>query len=636
MKRILINFSLALVLVSGLNYTAHPDRVTFRDLLLTYPGLPYLSPTALAPSHDGSTLYIACATANEVAVYDIERREIIRRIEVPPTPSGLALSPDGSVLYVTCAALKSKICIVLTATGKVRTTLWSGHTAMAPVVSPDGKYLYVCDRFNDSVQVLDLETQKELTRIHVDREPVAAALTPDGKLLFVANHIHSGRSDQGVVTATVSVIDTGTHKLIKNIPLTNGSTLLRGLCVSPDGKYVGVTHVLARFHLPTTTVTHGWMNDNALSLIDTAQLKLLTTVLLDEDERGAANPWATEWSTNGQFICVTHAGTHEVSLINAPGLLAKILSLPERPSSTSGPRQDLNSNAAQVISDIPNDLGFLNGLRTRIKLHSKGARSLAIARNRAFIGNYFSDSLSIVRLDPDAHSSATIQFESPPELVPARKGEMYFNDGTLCYQGWQSCASCHSSDGRVDGMNWDLLNDGIGNPKNVKSLLFSFQTPPVMSMGVRSDASAAIRAGIQHILFTTPREEVASPIDAYVKTLQPNPSPYLVHNRLSPEAERGRKLFFSEELGCSKCHPPPLFTDQTAHPVGAGKFDQPTDEFYTPTLIELWRTAPYLHDGSAATLRDAVLTHNPANLRGQTSHLQPEQIDQLVAFLSSL
>jgi YVTN family beta-propeller protein len=472
MKRILINFSLALVLVSGLNYTAHPDRVNFRDLLLTYPGLPYLSPTALAPSHDGSTLYIACATANEVAVYDIERREIVRRIEVPPTPSGLALSPDGSALYVTCAALKSKICIVLTATGKVRKTLSSGHTAMAPVVSPDGKYLYVCDRFNDSVQVLDLESQKQVTRIHVEREPVAAALTPDGKLLFVANHIHSGRSDQGVVTATVSVIDTATHKLIKNIPLTNGSTLLRGLCVSPDGKYVGVTHVLARFHLPTTTVAHGWMNDNALSLIDTDHLKLLATVLLDEDQRGAANPWATEWSPNGQFICVTHAGTHEVSLINAPGLLAKIFSLPER---TSARRQDLDSNAAQVIGDIPNDLGFLNGLRTRIKLHSKGPRSLALARNKAFIGNYFSDSLSIVRLDPDAHSSATIQFESPPELVPARKGEMYFNDGTLCYQGWQSCASCHSSDARVDGMNWDCLMTGWVTQKTSKACSFRFK-----------------------------------------------------------------------------------------------------------------------------------------------------------------
>ena len=49
-----------------------------------------------------------------------------------------------------------------------------------------------------------------------------------------------------------------------------------------------------------------------------------------------------------------------------------------------------------------------------------------------------------------------------------RKGEMLFNDAQLCFQGWQSCASCHPADARADGLNWDLLNDGIGNPKNVK------------------------------------------------------------------------------------------------------------------------------------------------------------------------
>ena len=634
MKRILINFLLALVLVSGLNYTAHPDKVTFRDLLLTYPGLPYLSPAALALSKDETRLYIACATGNQVAVYDIERRQIIRRIEVPAVPSGLTLSPDGARLYITCAAPKSRVCIVQTATGKVRTTLPSGHTATSPVISPDGKMLYVCDRFNDSVQVIDLEKLKEVASIRVDREPVAAVLSPDGRLLFVANHIHSGRADKGVVAATVSVIDTGSRKLLKNIPLTNGSTLLEGLCVSPDGKYVGVTHVLARFHLPTTTVAHGWMNDNALSLIDTEQFKLITTVLLDEDDRGAANPWAAAWSRDGNFICVTHAGTHEVSLINAPALLAKINSLPER--STSAPVPQEGSNAAQTLGDIPNDLGFLKGMRSRIKLHSKGPRSIALAANRAFIANYFSDSVSIVRLENGANASATIQFESPAELVPVRKGEMYFNDGTLCYQGWQSCASCHSSDARVDGMNWDLLNDGMGNPKNAKSLLFCFQTPPVMAMGVRSDAAAAIRAGIRHILFAQPREEVASAIDAYVKNLQASPSPYLVHYRLSESAERGRKLFFSEGIGCFKCHPPPLFTDLKPHAVGIGKFDQRTDEFYTPTLIELWRTAPYMHDGSAASMREVVVTHNPDNLRGKTSDLSTKEVDDLVAYLLSL
>jgi YVTN family beta-propeller protein len=505
---------------------------------------------------------------------------------------------------------------------------------MAPVLSLDGTVLYVCDRFNDAVQIFDANNGREITKIKVDREPVAATLTPDGKLLFVANHIHTGRADTGVVAATVSVIDTRQRKLIKNIPLTNGSTLLRGICVSPDGKYVGVTHILARFHLPTTTVAHGWMNDNALSLIDVSGLNLFTTVLLDEDNRGAANPWDAHWSADGNLLCITHAGTHEVSLIDAPQLLGKISRLPARLDTPSTPSGYLTT--ARVIGDVPNDLGFLAGLRTRIKLHSRGPRCSALVGKKIFVGNYYSDSLSILDLKEDAKSSATIQLQSPlpPDLV--RKGEMYFNDATLCYQGWQSCASCHSSDARVDGMNWDLLNDGMGNPKNVKSLLFCFQTPPVMAMGVRADAGAAIRAGLRSILFKTPREDVATAIDAFVKNLQPITSPFLIHNRPNDSAERGRKLFFSNNAGCAQCHPLPLFTDLKPHATGAGKFDQSTDQFYTPTLIELWRTAPYLHDGSAATLRDVVLGHGLTDRLSRNSDLKPSDVDDLVSYLLTL
>src|SRR5947207_1530246 len=78
------------------------------------------------------------------------------------------------------------------------------------------------------------------------------------------------------------------------------------------------------------------------------------------------------------------------------------------------------------------------------------------------------------------------------KVTRARRGELLFNDATICFQGWQSCSSCHSSDARVDGLNWDNLNDGIGNPKNSKSLLNAFLTPPSMWLGVRSNAHVAV------------------------------------------------------------------------------------------------------------------------------------------------
>ena len=91
------------------------------------------------------------------------------------------------------------------------------------------------------------------------------------------------------------------------------------------------------------------------------------------------------------------------------------------------------------------------------------------------------------------------------------------------------------------------------------------------------------------------------------------------------------------KVGCAKCHPPGLLTDLQTYDVGTrGRFDQPTDRFDTPTLVEAWRTAPYLHDGSAATIREVLTTHNPRDEHGKTSHLTPQQFEDLAAYVLSL
>ena len=154
-------------------------------------------------------------------------------------------------------------------------------------------------------------------------------------------------------------------------------------------------------------------------------------------------------------------------------------------------------------------------------------------------------------------------------------------------------------------------------------------------LGVRDTAETAVRAGIKHILFTTQPEEVASAIDEYLKSLKPVPSPYLVHGSPSEAARRGQKAFI--RAGCAGCHPPGLFTDMKSHDVGTrGRFDKPTDKFDTPTLVEIWRTAPYLHDGSAATVRDVVTSCNPHDQHGTTSILSSQEIEELCAYLLSL
>jgi YVTN family beta-propeller protein len=593
-----------------------------------------LSPTALAISPDGQTLYIACATAKKVAVFSTSQRQITRNFATPGPPSGLALTADGACLYVTCAEPSSRVCAIETASGKTLALLKAGHTALSPVLSQDGKTLFVCNRFNDAVAIFDTGQEREMAQIPVPREPVSAALSPDERYLLVANHLPAGRVDVTNVAAVISIIDVTRRTVVKELRLPNGSISVRQMSVSPDGKHACVPHSIGRFHLPVTQVERGWVNTSALTVIDLPSMELLNTVLLDDVDDGAANPWAAAWSADSRLLCITHAGTHELSVIDFPALLKKLAALPAVAPAASSTDHYVTSRCAK---DVPNDLTFMEGLRRRVKLGGNGPRAVVVAGNRALAACYYSDSLEIVNLRAAEPSSKPVPLNPGAEPTRLRRGEMYFNDATLCFQGWQSCASCHDEDARVDSLNWDLLNDGIGNPKNTKSLVLCYQTPPVMSLGVRATANIAVRSGIENSLATKLPEEVPAAMDEWLQSLKPAPGPKLVDGRLSEAAQRGEKVFRSSETRCATCHEPGLFTDLHSYDVGTqGPFDRRDKEFDTPTLVELWRTSPYLHDGSAATVRDVLTTRNAKDEHGTTSHLSARQMDDLVEYLLSL
>lgn len=578
-------------------------------------------------------MFVACATRGEVAVLD-SAGNLTQTLKVPGSPSGLAVSPDGTRMAITCAAPQSTVCIVDLARLEIVARLPAGHSTFAPVFSSDGRTLYACNRFNHEVAVFDLNARKQVARIAVEREPIAAALTPDGRLLFVANHLHNGPASAEQVAAGVSVIDTGTRRVVKTIRLPNGSGLLLGVAITPDGRHAAITHNLSRFNLPTTQVERGWMNTAALTLIDVAKLGVINTVLLDNVESGAANPWAAAFTADAKRLLITHAGTHELSVIDYPALVAKLSQLPDALAAGQTPDYTRVSN---VRADVPNDLAFLVGLRQRIKLNGNGPRSLAISGETAWVPGYFSDSIDKVDLSAPGCRPESIAVGPRVPMSAIRRGEMAFNDATLCFQTWQSCATCHSYDARVDALNWDLLNDGIGSPKNAKSLLWSHRTPPAMSTGVRDRAETAVRSGIRYILFAVLPPEIPSALDAYLGSLMPAPSPYLEKGALSKSALRGKQLFEDTAVGCAKCHPPGLFTDLQSYDVGTRqRADGAGTNFDTPTLVELWRSGPFLHDGSAATIRDVFRPHNRQDKHGATSQLTEQQIDDLATYVLSL
>ena len=95
---------------------------------------------------------------------------------------------------------------------------------------------------------------------------------------------------------------------------------------------------------------------------------------------------------------------------------------------------------------------------------------------------------------------------------------------------------------------------------------------------------------------------------------------------------RGQKLFDSAEVGCRTCHDGKQLTDQDKHKFSAATLP----EADTPSLVGLAASAPYYHDGSAATLE--ALLRDRGNVHGmaETAKLSDSQVADLIAFLETL
>ena len=317
----------------------------------------YLSPEFLAPAPDGGA-YVTEATAARVAEVSRDGR-VVRQWPVAANPTGIAAG--GGFVYVTCGEANGEL-RKYAPDGTCVKTAPVGHSPCGPVLSRDGRTVYVLNRFLAQVSVLDAEKMTVVKTVKALREPFAATLGAEGKLLFVANLLPYCASTNDVVAAAVSVVDTRTFA-VRHVMLPNGSTGVRGIASSPDGKNVYVTHTMGRYQLPTTQLERGWMNTAALSVFDGATGAYVNTVLLDDVDRGGANPWGVAVTADGRTLVVAHAGTCELSLIDRAALHDRLAKAAKGESA---------SGIVKSAEDVPNDLAFLVSIRRRVLAGGNG------------------------------------------------------------------------------------------------------------------------------------------------------------------------------------------------------------------------------------------------------------------------
>ncbi|MEG0467714.1 MAG: YVTN family beta-propeller repeat-containing protein [Mucinivorans sp.] len=561
-------------------------------------------PISITTLNDGSVA-LANKGSKNVEIYSADFSKKIRTIPFVDSPQGVAQSSDGALLVTTFTNGLSKLHRV--GAQGIEKSVVAPYGAGKPIIA--GGKLYLGGQFAGTVAQFDPKTLTQERTTTVLREP--KALVASDKYLFVLNFLPATAANLTYVAADVSVIDLANFKIVKNIKLANGSNALRDILLTKDGKYVLVSHNLGRYTVPTSQLQQGWMNTSAVSVIDATGLTYKGAVIVDEPNRGAAGTWGiAQGGSDGDKIIISHSGTHDVSIVDYKKMIDKL------------------ENYKGGIDMLDYDLRFLYGMRDRVALTGNGPRAMSVSQDGAkvYVPTYFSDTVNIV--DLTSEEIKTVALNPDRQMNLAQVGERIFNDATYCFQNWQSCNGCHPGDARTDGMNWDLMNDGIGNSKNCKSLLYSIQTAPSMISGIRVSAELANRKGFTHIQFSNIPEELALAVDAYTRGLEALNSPFLMDGKLSPKAEAGRAVF--DKLRCGECHSGPYYTDMKMHRIGENiEFEAGWD---TPTLREVWRTAPYLFDGRAATMREVFSVHK----HGINRKISDKEIDELTEYVNSL
>ena len=149
--------------------------------------------------------------------------------------------------------------------------------------------LVVSDFGLNQVTVVDLTTGSILGDVAVNNYPLFVEGTTNGTYAIVGHATPSGNAMTAGFAPSVTFIDVNARTVAANIPLPAGSTNVRKIKCSPDGQWAYVVHTLGRVTLPTTQITKGWVNTDALTIINVSTRSIYTTVLLDTLYEGAAD-----------------------------------------------------------------------------------------------------------------------------------------------------------------------------------------------------------------------------------------------------------------------------------------------------------------------------------------------------------
>ncbi|HVQ41565.1 MAG TPA: cytochrome c peroxidase [Vicinamibacterales bacterium] len=272
-------------------------------------------------------------------------------------------------------------------------------------------------------------------------------------------------------------------------------------------------------------------------------------------------------------------------------------------------------------------------------------------------------------------------------------GRRLFFDKILSNDRTVSCATCHDPErafadtkalavgvsGRVGKRHSpSLINRAFGRAHFWDGRAATLEAQVVQPISDRNEMDLPLEDAVARVagdrtyreafqsVFGRPvsGEDLGRALATYLRTIRSTDSPYDrfvagATDAMTPDQQQGLQIFRTKAR-CTFCHAEPLFTDEQFQNTGVawqaestsylddGRFmvsNQQRDrgKFKTPTLREIARTAPYMHDGSLATLEDVVDFYDKGGRPNQNLFplirpigLTPTEKQQLIKFLEAL
>ena len=552
---------------------------------------------------------------------------------------------DASRIVVTCPDDDALVVVHVQTGAVVRVDLRYGARPFGVVSLADGRVAVSLSGTGELAIVEDVGAGPAALRTWPAIEDARAlALLPDGRVVVsrwrspdTGGELVAIDVDTGARTPIALAVD---PQISSDTEIGGVPSYLESIAVSPDGTLLAVGGLQASLVEGTFRSGRALRFDTALratiSFVDVATLTETFARRRQLDNRGFVS--AVTFSREGDFLYVATRGNRTIE------------------------RYDV---LRDVMAGTVQDVGYaVSGLATHdgrwLYVDAFLSREL-VAYDVGALG----DAVETARV-------ATVAIE--PLAADVFRGAQIFADSAdtrIARDGYMACAHCHL-DGLDDHRTWDFTDRGEGLRNTVElvgragdahgPIHWSANFDEIQDFendmrnafggtGLLSDADWATHS----MTLGASKAGLSADLDAlaaYVATLDTFlRSPYRnADGTLPAAAVRGRVSFLRADVGCTTCHSGPRLTDSAfttpglpvLHDVGTrgpgsgmrlgGSFPG----IDTPTLHGVFSTAPYLHDGSAATLREVFTTRSAGDWHGRTTLLTPAEMDDLLAYLLCL